>query len=93
MIDLTRMFSDRPGTPGPQAADAADDQVDLHAGLAGRVEPVDHCRIDQRVQLGPDRRRPARAGVGDLGVDQLDEAVAQVERRDRRSAPAPRGST
>ena len=38
MIDLTRMFSDRPSTPGPQAADAAHDQIDVDAGLARLVE-------------------------------------------------------
>ena len=45
---------------GPQAADAADDQVDRHAGLAGGVEGVDDLRIDQGVQLGPDGGRLAR---------------------------------
>ena len=43
-IDLTRMLSDRPGTPGLQAADAAHDEIDLHAGLARIVERVDDLR-------------------------------------------------
>jgi hypothetical protein len=50
----------------PQAADAAHHQVDLHAGLAGGVERIDHRRIDQTVHLRPDRRRLARLGMLDL---------------------------
>ena len=58
---LTRMFSERPGDAGPQAADAADHQVDGHPGLAGRIEGVDDLRIDQGVHLGPDGGRLASA--------------------------------
>ena len=43
-IDLTRMFSDRPGTPGRRQQMPRTTQVDLHAGLAGRVERVDQRR-------------------------------------------------
>ena len=46
------------GHARPQAADAAHDELDLHARLAGAVERVDHARIDQRVELGPDRGGP-----------------------------------
>ena len=35
------MFSDSPGTLGPQAAEAADDQFDLHAGLGCIVQRGD----------------------------------------------------
>ena len=57
------------GHAGPQAADAAHHQFDPHAGLAGAIERVDHVRIDQRIELDPDRGRPARAGVHDFLLD------------------------
>ena len=62
-IERTRMFSRQPGHAGPQRADAAHDQVDLHAGLRRPVERVDELLVDQRVHLDPDagRRRPAAA--------------------------------
>ena len=44
----------KPRNARPQAADAADHQIDLHAGDAGVVERVDDGRIDQRVHLHPD---------------------------------------
>ena len=68
---LTRIFSDMPGHARAQAADAADHKVDADAGLRGLVQQVDDRRVDQRVHLGPDLRRPAGAGMGDLGLDQL----------------------
>ncbi len=46
----------------PQAADAANDQVDRHARLAGAVQGLDHAVIDQRVELGENPRRLAFAG-------------------------------
>ena len=62
------------GNAGPQAADAAHDEVDLDAGRAGVVERVDDLRIDERVQLHPDAAGPARLGVADLARDQLEDA-------------------
>ena len=67
---MTRMFSETPGTAGPQAADAADDQVDPDARLRGVVERLDDLRVDQRVHLGDDPRRAAGLGVLGLAVDQ-----------------------
>ena len=63
------MRSDRPGIPGPQAADAAHDQVDRHAGLAREVELLDQRPVHQAVHLGDDARGPARAGVLGLAPD------------------------
>ena len=80
---LTRMFSDKPGNAGPQAADAAHDELDLHAGLAGTVELVDHRGVDERVELGPDLRRPPGLRMRDLGVDVLKQRLAQIDRRNR----------
>ena len=77
------MFSERPGDAGPQAADAAHDEVDRHAGGGRLVERVDDLGVDQRVHLHPDRRRPAGLGVRDLLVDVLEDALAQGQRRHR----------
>ena len=41
----------------PHRVDAAHDEVDLHAGLAGAVERFDDPVIDERVELGKDARR------------------------------------
>src|SRR6185312_17541242 len=70
-----------PRDAGPEAADAADDQLDRHASATGAVEAVDDLRIDQRVQLGPDAGRPA--GLGTLGLhrDQPQEVVLHADRR------------
>ena len=53
-IERTRMLSLTPGTPGRRHADAADDQVDLHAGLRGPVEDADHLVVGDRVDLDDD---------------------------------------
>ena len=66
-----------------QAADAADDQVIVHAGLRGRVERLDDVGVDQRVHLGDDPRRPPGPGVLRLALD---------ERRGPRSC-SPSGAT
>ena len=81
-IERTRMLSLMPGMPGPQAADAADDQVDRHAGLRRAIERADHLIVGDRVHLDDDARRPRAAGVLGLAVDQLGEPVAQLHRRD-----------
>ena len=72
---MTRMFSLRPGNLRPQAADAADDQVDLHSGAGGFVEFFDDLLVDERVELGDDARRLAGSGVIAFAFDQADQAV------------------
>ena len=47
---------------GTQAADAANDQFDAHAPLAGAIQGVDDLGIDQGVHLGPDGRGLAHGG-------------------------------
>ena len=84
----TRMFSEMPGKPGPQAADAAHDQVDRHAGLAGPIQRFDHAMVHQRVDLGEDSRLPPVACSLGLLVDQLDRAAVQVVGGDDELAPA-----
>src|SRR3546814_10542264 len=56
--------------PGTQAADAADDQVDMHPRPAGAIERLYQLGIDERVELNPDRRRAPGLGVMDFFVDQ-----------------------
>jgi hypothetical protein len=62
MIDLTVIRSDMPGTPGPQAADAAHARADLHPGIAGRIEPVDQAPDRSARSSWPRSRRLARRG-------------------------------
>ena len=66
---------------GPERADAAHDQVDLDPGVRGLVERLDDARLDQRVHLGDDPRRPAGEGVLGLARDAREERVVQRERR------------
>ena len=73
------------GNAGPETADAAHDEVDLDAGLAGVVERVDDLRIDQRVHLHPDLRRAAGLGVGHFRRDETEDGPPQHMRRDRQA--------
>ena len=77
--------------PRPQAADAADHQVDRHAGLAGAVEGLDRAAVDDRVELGEDPRLLALPGPLGLLVDQLDRP-ALAGPAARRPASATRAS-
>ncbi len=77
----TRMFWLRPWHPGPQAADAADVQVDADAGSRGRVQGLDQFRVGQRIDLGNDVRPLALLAAFDLAVDQFQQLVAEAERR------------
>ena len=49
----------QPGHAGPQATNAANHEIDLHAGLARRIKRIDDHRVDQRVAFAPDRGRAA----------------------------------
>jgi hypothetical protein len=71
------------GHARPQAADAAHHEVDLDARARGFIERVDDLRIDQRIHLHPDRGGTAGLGVRDLVGDVIEDALLQVERRDR----------
>ena len=77
------MFSERPRHAGPQAADAAHHEIDLHAGLARLVERVDDLGVDERVHLHPDRRRAPGLGVVHLLADMVEDARPDAVRRDR----------
>src|SRR5882724_10716883 len=58
-----------------QAADAADDEIDPHAGRARRVQLLDQAPVDQRVHLGDEARRAARPGMVRLAADPFHERV------------------
>ena len=66
---------------GAQAADAADDQVDDHAGLARFVQLFDQLGVDQAVELQPDAGRLPGARVGNLGIDQAVQLRPHGQRR------------
>src|SRR2546430_16090601 len=66
-----------------QRAHAADEKIDLGAGLRGRVQRVDYLLVDQVVDLDDD---PAPDHA--LSLDQLNDARAQVGRRDEMRAVA-----
>ncbi len=65
------------GHAGAHRADAAHDALDLHPGVAGRVQRLDHQSVGDRVALqrdsavGPERR---------LVLDQVDQLPLQVAR-------------
>ena len=79
---MTRMFSLRSGIRGPQATDAAHDEVDLHAGAGGFVEFLDDFLIHERIELHDDAAGFPGRGVIAFAFDHSDEAVLQVEGRD-----------
>ena len=72
------MFSETPLDARPQAADAADVQQHLHAGLAGPVQRLADLRVLQRVDLGHDQARPVGRRGLDFALDQVDELLPQV---------------
>ena len=76
---------------GAEAADAADDDHDVHAGLACGVEAVDEGIVDQRVHLEPDMGRAAGAGVGGFGVDEVVQGGAGGQRAEKARLSMPSG--
>ena len=67
----------------PQTADAAHDQVNCDARGRSVVKRIDDSRINQRIHLHPDRRRPTGLCVRDLLRDVVEDALAEVDRRNR----------
>src|SRR3981081_1724040 len=68
---------------GTQAADAAHDDLDAHAGAAGGIKRIDDFRINQRIALQPDRRRLLSFGELDLLRDMSEQFFLERDRRDR----------
>ena len=75
MIDRMRIVSLKPGHARPQTAEAADDEIDRHAGPRRLAQRGDHRRILELIHLGDDARRTPRALVLDLARDQIEEAL------------------
>ena len=71
----------QPGDARAQAADAAHDQVDLHARLAGPVQRPHDLLFGERIKLGDDARRLAGQGLFGFEIDPLHQARMQGERR------------
>ena len=74
---------------GLERARAADDQVDVDAGLRRPVERLDHRDVDDRVELEDDPCRATGRGVPDLALDEVEEPRAQAVRRDEQPAERP----
>src|SRR5271157_668250 len=69
------------GKVGPQAADAAHQQVNFDAGLRRLVEQLDHFLVHQCVHLQDQVTAASVLLVFDFALDQLLEALAQGHRR------------
>src|SRR5690606_26142212 len=65
-----------------QAADATDDQLAPHASGRGTVERRDHLRVREPVDLHPYVAALPGASMFRLARDELQEALAHVERGD-----------
>ena len=74
------------GNAGHQAADAAHDEVDAHAGLRGLRQLVDELALGHGVDLHDDVAAPA---AGDLAVDEAQELVLHGKGRDQELAVRP----
>ena len=74
------------GQPRLERAGAADDAVDLDAGVRRAVERLDDGHVDDRVELQDDPRRPAGRGVAHLAVDEVEETRPKAVRRDEQPA-------
>ena len=79
------MFSLIPAKPGPQRANSADQQLDLHAGLRCAVEQANHFRIHQRISFENEMALAAFLLMFDLPVDHGFPSRAQIHRRDEQS--------
>ena len=64
---------------GPETAGTPDNEVHLHAGLAGLVELLDHGRIHQSVHLEAEIGGSPLPGVADLPLDALPQPGAQAQ--------------
>src|SRR6202041_3240577 len=67
----------------PQATDSTYHDVDLHAFPTGRIESIDDLRIDERVALDPDLRRPAQSPIVNFISDTAQKRLLECDRRNR----------
>src|ERR1700680_2062234 len=70
------------GNSRPKAADAADDQIDLNAGLRSFVEMCNNVRVNERIDFRDDSTRHPRSGQRRFPVHHLREALTHVARCD-----------
>src|SRR6184192_1499538 len=75
-----------PRHPGAQTADAPNHEIDLHSRLGGAIQRADHVGVRQAVELGTDATTASRAGVLRLTVDERNEALEHLFRRDQQPA-------
>ena len=71
------------GNTRTQATHATDDQRDRYASLRGAIQGFDHAGVDERIELGPNRRRPPGLRMGDLGLDEFNQLGPDAVRRNR----------
>src|SRR5262249_869271 len=76
-----------PRQPRPQCADAAAEDVDLHARLAGAIQRLHHRRFEQTIDLGHDAALLAGLLVGHLLLNPLDHERLHPAGRDHQLAP------
>src|SRR5205085_7711745 len=70
-----------------EAADAANEEIDFHAGVAGAIERVDDRRLHESVELRHDRRSLAALGVLSLAIDHRNRPTQVIHRRDDEAIP------
>jgi hypothetical protein len=68
------------GNPGSQRTQAADDEIDLHAGTRCAVQRLDGLRVHQRIHLGDDPAGTTSGGNERLALDLLHHRGVQAER-------------
>src|SRR5690606_36397048 len=66
---------------GPQAADAAHDQVDADARAGSLVQRADDLGLYERIQLRDDVALAAARGVACFAAYEPEQALLQIERR------------
>src|SRR5271165_3866946 len=66
---------------GPQATNAADDEIDIDAGARSTIQRLNDGGFGKRVEFGDDASRPACARMRGLAIDLGDDGVMQTERR------------
>ena len=74
------------GNPWSEAADASNDQFNLHSGLGGFIEKSNDARIHQGVHLGDDVTAAACLGMVDFTADQGLHSRAQADGSDEQFA-------
>ena len=80
MMLTTVMFLLRFGTPGRRQQNTADVELDFDSGGGGPVQRLDDLRIDQGIELGDDAGFLAVVFALGLGVDHLDDSLAEPDR-------------